>query len=244
MSDEPEDIQKEMEKTRSALTEKLEAIEGQVANTISSTTEVVQDTTQTVQETLTGTVEAVKGTVETVSEKVQETVQAVQETFDISLQMQKRPWVVMGTAFAAGFVIGAVLTPGSSRGSDEESSRETSSFSDYSSPSKESESDGEPGFWQDAFSHLRNLGLSYFLGMARDLVQRELPNGLGTRIADEFDHLTSKLGANPIQEPLVEKASAQSSETEDSPHRSDEWHDEKPTGSSRIKNLSGSKKSR
>lgn len=250
MADEPEDIQKEMEKTRTSLTEKLEAIEGQVSNTISTTSEVVQDTTQSVQTTVSETVDAVKDTVESVTEKVQETFQAVTDTFDLSLQIQRRPWVIIGGAFAVGCVLGAAFTSSETLESQttDEPDAPTSRFTDE-------EASSDQGMWGNAFSHLRNLGLSYLMGMARNLVQNELPAGLGERVADEIDSLTSRLGGTPMEKGEIENSDEDSSADENSGEHSNGNRTKgatsdtnRPTdiaeGHSRIRNLTGSKGSK
>jgi len=84
-------IQREMEATRAALTDKLETLEQKVVGTVedvtsatSQTVESIKETVATVQETVKDTMssvnETVKGTVETVNETVKGTVETVNET--------------------------------------------------------------------------------------------------------------------------------------------------------------------
>jgi ElaB/YqjD/DUF883 family membrane-anchored ribosome-binding protein len=249
MSNDPKVIQKQMEETRSSLTEKLETLEGKVSNTITSTSDAVQDTTQNVQETITGAVDAVKETVETVTDKVhetvasvtdkvqdtmatmtnkvEETVQALSDTFNLSVQMERRPWVVMGGAFAAGCLLGATLGPSSASAASDETPHASPPPSPYrgtaghtpvahASMSHTSTSE-EPGVLDGAFSHLKNLGISYLMGMLRDLARRELPEALGKRIAEQVDTLTSNFGGEPIREQLLPEANDNPNENEQRP---------------------------
>jgi ElaB/YqjD/DUF883 family membrane-anchored ribosome-binding protein len=215
MLNEQELIQQQMEKTRGSLTEKLEALEGQVSETVASTAGAVQDTTQSVQETVTGAVDAVKDTVASVTDKVeetitsvtdkfQETVQSVTDSFNLRVQMERHPWLVLGGAVAVGCLVG------SSFGGPRESPAVTPTPSvpppapppwsqvapqSVASPQTENE-DG--GIWDTAVSHLKDIGVSYLMGLVRDLAKRGLPEVVGHRIADEVDALTTKMGTEPI----------------------------------------------
>jgi ElaB/YqjD/DUF883 family membrane-anchored ribosome-binding protein len=88
-------IRDEMEHTRASLADKLGALETQVRETVS-----------TASETVTSTVEGVKEVVDTVSD----TVGSVTDTFNVSKQVEENPWLAMGIAVAAGFVVGQLLS--------------------------------------------------------------------------------------------------------------------------------------
>jgi gas vesicle protein len=219
MLNEQELIQRDMERTRGSLTEKLEALEGQVAETVTSTVGAVQDTTHSVQETVTGAVDAVKETVSTVTDKVQETmntvtdkfqetVQTVSDTFNLRLQMERHPWIVFGGAVAVGCIVG------SSFGSSSEVEVAAAKGSAPPPPpppwnggtqyaSKAQSKPEEPGIWSEAVSHLKNIGVSYLMGVVRDLARNGLPEVVASRVADEVDALTSKMGTDPIPGPVL-----------------------------------------
>lgn len=84
---EPEEIRLQIDETRSAITEKLEALEGTFVDTVQSAKDTVQETidsaTQKVEETISTVKETVQETVSSVRESVQETVSTVKETFDL-----------------------------------------------------------------------------------------------------------------------------------------------------------------
>jgi len=106
MDHEAEVIKQQMLETRTSLTEKLEALEEQVASTVRSTTEAVTGTAEAVKE-------AVEETVGTVKGSVQETVETVKETFDLRRQMENHPWLMLGGAVALGYLGGCLLSGGS-----------------------------------------------------------------------------------------------------------------------------------
>jgi len=105
MENETDVIRQQMLETRTALSEKLEALQEQVLSTVEGTTKSVTDTVQTVQE-------AVQDTVSTVSETVQGTVETVKDTFDISQHVQKHPWLMVGGAIALGYLGGRLMENG------------------------------------------------------------------------------------------------------------------------------------
>src|SRR5262249_47026222 len=112
MDDKTEVICHNIEETRSALSDKVEALEEQVVDTVQGTTSAVAETVDTVKE-------AVQETVEQVRETVQGTVEAVKETFDIRLQYERHPWLMFGGSVGLGFLAGKLLGGGGeSRGGE------------------------------------------------------------------------------------------------------------------------------
>lgn len=97
-------IHNDMEQTRSNLAEKLETLERKVTGTVQDATEVVQDATAAVSNTVETVQGAVQETVATVKETVQEAVGSVKDAFDISRQVDRHPWLMMGGAVAVGFL--------------------------------------------------------------------------------------------------------------------------------------------
>jgi len=87
-------IRDEMEQTRAHLADKLGALETQVRETVSSASE-----------TVTSTVEGVKEVVSSVSD----TVENVTDTLNVSKQIEDHPWIALGVAMAAGFVVAQMV---------------------------------------------------------------------------------------------------------------------------------------
>jgi len=210
MADNPEVIRQQMEETRSHLAEKLEALENQVSST-------VEDTTAAVGET----VEAVKETVENVTETVEETVQSVGQLFDLRLQTERHPWIVFGGSVALGCLAAQLI--GQGREEDQESEAQAAKWSALSSASQPRESTwerrSEPASQQPAHAEpsengkkswiweevnrLKGFALGALMGVVRDLTARGLPGALGQRVAEEVEHLSSSLGAEPIRGPIL-----------------------------------------
>jgi len=120
MEDEAEVIKKQMEDTRTSLSDKLEKLETKVVSTVQETTEAVQGTVASVKETIQGTVDAVQGTVgavkdsvtdtvDSVREKVQDTFESVKDSFDLRRRVEQNPWAMFGGSVAVGFLLGKLL---------------------------------------------------------------------------------------------------------------------------------------
>lgn len=103
----PDQIEREMQETRNAITEKVAALETQVLGTV-----------QNAADTLTGTVDAVKAFVEnapdTVKQSVESATASLRETFDISAKVRDNPWAAVGVAAAAGALVGWLTAGGKS----------------------------------------------------------------------------------------------------------------------------------
>jgi ElaB/YqjD/DUF883 family membrane-anchored ribosome-binding protein len=117
MDHEAEVIKQQMEQTRSALVEKLETLEEQVASTVRSTTEAVSDTVEAVKGAVEGTVHSVENSVEAVKETFSESVESVKETFNLSRQVEQRPWMMMGGGVVVGYLAGCLLQGASHKAS-------------------------------------------------------------------------------------------------------------------------------
>lgn len=104
----PDEIERDMERTRDSITEKVAALENQVLGTIQTATSTVTDTVQAVKDAVTTAPAAVKDT-------VKETVAAVKESigsFSVRECVRDNPWAALGTTTAAGFLLGYLLPGG------------------------------------------------------------------------------------------------------------------------------------
>jgi ElaB/YqjD/DUF883 family membrane-anchored ribosome-binding protein len=246
MDEQPEVIQQQMEETRSALVQKLEALEGQVAETVQSasdavqsTTTAVSDTVETVKETVENVSDKMQETMATVTDKVHQTVQSVSEAFDLRLQAERHPWLVVGGAVAVGYVGACLLDQLSNRHSRPVAPPETASkpprFSNAlngaAEPQPEAHTNGRqpaaqtPDWLWSALDGLRGLAVSSLMGVVRDLALEAIPGAIGDRLAKEVDSITTKLGGEPIAGPVLPDAASGASHTEDSEHKDggDSW---------------------
>jgi len=197
-----------MEARRSSLAEKLEALESQVADTVQGVTSAVSNVKDVVQDT-----------VDSVKDSVQDAVGAVQDSFDRTLQMENHPWIVLGGAFALGFMAGKVLPDvpsatheptaqpnGRPMGHDGASNGGVSSWP--ASATASAAAQPQRSSWlQDLGRSLapeidkfKGLALGAALGLVRDYVKKAVPPDLGNQLAGMIDSATSKLGGQPVRD--------------------------------------------
>lgn len=84
---ETDEMRQEIDCTRSAMADKLEALEDQVMGTV-----------QSAQETVEGSIQMAKDTVAT-----------VKRNFDIKYQVEQHPWIMVGGCFIAGLALGGLF---------------------------------------------------------------------------------------------------------------------------------------
>jgi ElaB/YqjD/DUF883 family membrane-anchored ribosome-binding protein len=207
MDQEPDVIRRQIEATRSDLTEKLENLECQVRGTVQSAKETVQ------------------GTIDNVKSTVQETVDTVKRTVDVRYQTGQHPWLMLGGSVAAGFAAGAVLahvrhaergvgvTSFTRDGRTQEALTERSSAM---APAASAPVKSEPGLltqlehqFHDEIQQVKKVAIGALIGLARDFAKQSWPQ-LGAQIENVADSVTTKLGGQPVRGPVVDPAWTQS----------------------------------
>src|SRR5262245_12330632 len=218
MDDKTAVIRHNIEETRSALSDKVEALEEQVVDTVQGTTSAVAETVDTVKE-------AVHDTVEQVKETVQGTVEAVKETFDIPLQCQRHPWLMFGGSVGLGFLAGKLLgggerkasakdegpagvnymgerLHGTHRGNGAGASSAYAATAESVQPSAGQSSSGPGsglmGIFADELGKLKKLAIGTVLGLAHDLIEKNLHGDLGQHLNTIVEDLNEKLGGERI----------------------------------------------
>jgi ElaB/YqjD/DUF883 family membrane-anchored ribosome-binding protein len=204
-------IRKQMENTRTSLTEKLETLETKVADTVEEATTAVSDTVENIKESVEETVATVKdsveGTVSAVKDTVQDGVETVKHWCDVPAHVDAHPWLMMGGSVALGYFLEVMTRPRSpSRmvgslkashgaapmliaGAGVQEPRPT----ERPAPSKS---------WLSAFvpeiNKLKQLALSALLSSVRDTVVRSVPPNVSEQLQGVFDSVTTKLGGEPL----------------------------------------------
>lgn len=190
MENETELIRQQMLETRTALSEKLGALQEQVLATVEGTTQKVTETVQTVQE-------AVQDTVSTVSESVQGTVDTVKKTFDVSEHMQSNPWLMLGGAVAVGYVGGRLLMP---NGHTDMPAVASSGFASASPPPPPRPSG--PSWLEKLAAPLmqqaQTLAVGALAGIASDLIAQHAPEALRGQLDEMAAEVARSMGAKPI----------------------------------------------
>ena len=200
MENETELIRDQMTETRTALTDKIDKLQEQVLGTVEGTTRTVTETVEAVQE-------AVQDTVGTVKESVQDTVDTVKSAFDLSEQMNKHPWLMMGGAVAVGYLGGRLLLghdytalPPPSDGS---APRRPPSRTEAATAAVSSAASATAGWLEELAAPLlkqaEQMALGVLTGVAADLVQNSAPEGMRGQLNEMVEKFASSVGTTPVR---------------------------------------------
>jgi ElaB/YqjD/DUF883 family membrane-anchored ribosome-binding protein len=211
MAEEPEVIREQMERTRASLSEKLKALEQHVAGAVQGATDAVAETVGTVKET-------VQATVSTVKENVQATAKTVQEAFDISLQFQRRPWLMLGGSMLVGYMAGTMLQrrraprvqstaaavcAGPIAGKHHEASQAHTSEPEHGTFHEAGWMDKLSAAVEPELAKLKGLAIGATMGVLRDMVAKSVRGEMGGKLRGIIDDATERLGGRPIEQPIL-----------------------------------------
>jgi len=202
MENETEVIKHQMEETRTALTEKLEAVEELVASTVKETTEAVSNTVETV----TSTVENVTNTV---TDSVESVTESVKKAFDFSGYVDEHPWLVLGGGVALGYALGSLFPARHSRASYSGGSPAPASPS-YSQGAASYTSSQEPssgGMFSSVLEglgpvvdRLKGLAIGTAASVIGEMLVKNLPDNIKSEVSSLIDDTTRRMGGSVLHE--------------------------------------------
>jgi ElaB/YqjD/DUF883 family membrane-anchored ribosome-binding protein len=191
----PDEIRQHIDDTRDNLTEKLEALEQKVKNTLADARGAVTDTATGVMQSLDCRLQAFKVS-------VHDGVASVKHALDPGRQVRRHPWTMLAGSMTAGYVMGRLLSePHPVRRKMIASSAEP-----LPPAPKGRILAAEPGVPEASLlselkatlapevRQLEALALGALLGMARDAIKRSIGPSLSLDLAGVIDRVTSKLG--------------------------------------------------
>jgi ElaB/YqjD/DUF883 family membrane-anchored ribosome-binding protein len=208
MDHEAEVIKQQMEQTRAALSEKLETLEQQVVGTVQGATTKVANTVDNVTE-------AVQDTVTTVRESFEETVASVKDSLDVSRQVERHPWLMLGGSVCVGYVGGRLLErleggrvplpPPQSRhflgGPRRTPDVPVSAPAPEPGPPTPRSEPGWLSLLTNSFgpeiAKLKSVAIGAALGLVRDRIAEATPPHLQPQVDELLDSITLKLGGEP-----------------------------------------------
>jgi len=209
MDHETEVIKHQMLETRTALTEKLEALEDRVASTVKETTDAVSETVEAVKDAVESTVDTVRGTVTDTVDSVKE---SVKETFDLNHHFQTHPWMMLGGATLVGYLGGCLLD--NSRGASRASSNGWSRLEGHGGrpeerprpePQHSEPAKSGPSLWDKAvealgpaISKLEGLAIGAATGVVGKMLLEAAPDALRGDLEGVINEITTALGGKPI----------------------------------------------
>jgi ElaB/YqjD/DUF883 family membrane-anchored ribosome-binding protein len=192
-----DEMRQEINRTRSALADKLEALEDRVMDTVASAQATVHDSIQTAQDT----------------------VATVKRKLDIRYQVAQHPWGMVGGSFVVGLALGGLFprvqrrsrqalnrltgveTPPAGRSRLVAEQRNNGSL-DTVAPVPHSMSVNRPGFFdqfQEEIDNVKGMAIGYVMGVVRDSIKEAVPQ-LASQIDDVMNSVTTKLGGKPVQQ--------------------------------------------
>lgn len=222
MENQSEMIRQQMNKTRTALTDKIEMLESQVVETVQTASTAVAETVGSVKE-------IVHDSLQTVKDSVHETVDTVRDTFDLSRQVDRRPWTMCAGATALGYLGGYLLrgsdrreaviggigenialaikahTPesrnGAAKGHGAVAGAQTheSDPPSFSALKKQSLLSNLGSTFHAEIAQLKGLAVGTLLGIVRDLVSDAMPEHMERQVGEIVNGITVKLGGKPIE---------------------------------------------
>jgi ElaB/YqjD/DUF883 family membrane-anchored ribosome-binding protein len=172
------ELRHEIDSTRSAMANKLEALENRVIGTVQSAQETVHDSIQSAKDT----------------------VASVKRTFDIEHQVEQRPWAIVGGCFLAGVVVGYLIPNGAHRFSPPAEAGRNG----FAPPTPQRQPEGparasifEP--FQGEIDKAKGIAIGYVMGLVRDAIKESVPQ-FAPKINDLVNGLTTKLGGEPSEQ--------------------------------------------
>jgi ElaB/YqjD/DUF883 family membrane-anchored ribosome-binding protein len=215
MDNEPQVTREQMEQTRTALQDKLEALEQQVTQTVQGAADAATETVQTVKE-------AVQETVATVKDSVEETVDTAKRSLDLTQHVREHPWTMFLAATAVGFIAtrslagrrmpesGATMpVAGGSVSATPALGRPNGRHGLFSSekPTRQPQAVAEeaPGVltriadhYGDELAKVQSLAVGTVGAVVRDMLISHTPPAMAEQIKEIVNGFTEKLGGKPI----------------------------------------------
>jgi ElaB/YqjD/DUF883 family membrane-anchored ribosome-binding protein len=186
-------IRHEMEDTRASLADKLDILENQVLGTVHDATAAVAHT-----------VHDVRSVVDSVSESVKEGVESVKETLNLSEQVRRHPWGMLGGAAAVGFFGGWLMGPSRKEPEVPSAANLPRDFpresygTDLREKTPEPASESEESVFAEPLKAFKGLALGAIMGMVREMVAKGLPDNLKDDVVKVLDNFTTKIGGNIV----------------------------------------------
>jgi ElaB/YqjD/DUF883 family membrane-anchored ribosome-binding protein len=190
-----DEMRQDIDCTRAAMADKLEALEDRVMGTVQSAQETVEDSLQLAKDT----------------------VATVRRNFDIKYQIEQHPWTMVGGCFLAGLALGGLFlrvrrhsqAPERLAGNEiplPDSPRllaeQPSNGSATPRPRSQSMSANRPGFFDqfhEEIDKVKGMAIGYVMGLARDSIKHAVPQ-LAAQIDDVMNSVTTKLGSKPVEQ--------------------------------------------
>lgn len=174
------EMRHDIDSTRSAMADKLEALEDRMIDTVQSAQDTVKETIQSAKDT----------------------VASVKRTFDIKHQVEEHPWAMVGGCFVAGLAVGALIPNGQPRSSTPMvRSGDNGHFATTALvPRLQVEPPSLPGVldpFKEEIDKVKGMAIGYLMGLVRDSLKDSVPQ-MASNIDELMNGLTAKLGGERV----------------------------------------------
>jgi len=215
VDNELEVIRHQMEEKRASLTDKLDALENQVMDTVHDATAEVSHIVEEVKSTVNSVTDDVKSTVGAVTDGAQEVVQSVKDSLDLREQVRRHPWLALGSAVAVGVAGAYLLAP-------ERRRRYVAAFSTERPEPRRPQTNGfhgaapgrvveapaakqeEPSALVEAgkgaLEVLKGLAVGTLMGVVREMVAPALPEAFKNDVSSMLNDFTTRIGGKLMPE--------------------------------------------
>ncbi len=190
-----DDMRKEINITRSAIADKLGALEDRVRGAAQSAQEAVEDTIQLARDT----------------------VATVKRNFNIKYQIEHHPWAMVGGCMIVGLALGGLFlrarqrsrpAPNRLAGNEAPLAGSPRLFAEQrnngscatAAPAPHAVAANRPGFFgqfDEEIDKVKGMAIGYVMGLARDAIKDAVPQ-LAAQIDDLMNRVTTKLGSQPV----------------------------------------------
>jgi len=146
-------------------------------------------------------------------------VEKVQNAFDLTAQVEKHPWPMVGVSVAAGFIASEFLNTAENTGRPSASASYASSATTSTAPaghngngytSAPRQKKPRPVWmqtifnsFQDELTKLKGVAIGTTGGLVRDWLIQAAPEPLKPKITEIANELTTKLGGEVIADPML-----------------------------------------
>jgi hypothetical protein len=175
------EMRHEIDSTRTAMADKLEALEDRMIGAA-----------QSAQATVEGSIQSAK-----------DAVASVKRSFDIKHQVEQRPWTIVGGSFLAGLAVSLLIPKGRPQSSKPPDGPPING--NYAAggpmPAAPVEPPSQPGVlepFREEIDKVKGIAIGYVMGLVRDSIKESVPQ-LAPKIDDLMDGITTKLGGEPVQ---------------------------------------------
>jgi ElaB/YqjD/DUF883 family membrane-anchored ribosome-binding protein len=171
------EMRHDIDTTRTAMADKLEALEDRMIGAAQTAQAAVEDSIQSAKDA----------------------VASVKRTFDIKHQVEERPWTIVGGSILAGLAVSLLIPRG--RPSLVRPFKDNGHAATLvPMPQLQHEPPSPPSVlepFRDEIDKVKGIAIGYVMGLVRESIKESVPQ-MASSIDELMDGITTKLGGEPV----------------------------------------------